>query len=153
MFVQVWQVRDTGALLSPSHGTGEYQPRREHDCWGGVLRDKASCGSSAMLAIWPPRTQTAKLFFAFLLLNTTKAQTKLRKPQQYLLAASTAEQPSNGSAHSSKVHTVHFHVAQSATTQAPSNKKNAYYNIYEVYIYIYIFIPSHLLSSPFYSLS
>ena len=34
--VKVWQVRDTGALPSPSHRTGEYQPRGEHDCWGDV---------------------------------------------------------------------------------------------------------------------
>ena len=31
------RVRDTGALLSPNHGTGEYHPRGEHDCWRGVL--------------------------------------------------------------------------------------------------------------------
>ena len=63
--------------------------------------------SSALLVIWPPRNQTKKLSFfepAFLLLNTTKAQTKLRKPQ-YLRTASTAEQPSIDPAQSSKVHT------------------------------------------------
>ena len=37
MRARVWQVRDTGALLSPSHGTGDYQPRGEHDCWEGAL--------------------------------------------------------------------------------------------------------------------
>ena len=37
--------------------------------------------------------------------HTTKAQTKLRQPQQYLHTASTAEQPAIGPAQSSKVHT------------------------------------------------
>ena len=107
----MWQVRDTGALLSPSHGTGEYQPRGEHYCWvGALLGDKASCIITALLAIlWPPRNQTTKHYkFVFepaFRLNTTKAQTKFRKPQ-YLRTASTGEQPSIGPAQQgSKVHT------------------------------------------------
>ena len=30
-------IRDPCALLSVSHGTGEYKPRRELNCWGGAL--------------------------------------------------------------------------------------------------------------------
>ena len=82
--------------------------------------------SSALLVIWPPRNQTKKLSFfepAFLLLNTTKAQTKLRKPQ-YLRTASTAEQPSIDPAQSSKVHTQYIQcVDQSATMQASRHEK------------------------------
>ena len=78
-YICVWQVRDTGALLRPSHGTGEYQPRGEHDCWGGaLLGDKASCIISSA-TIWPPRNTNNEGFVfepAFLLLNTKK-----HKPQ------------------------------------------------------------------------
>ena len=57
----MWQVRDTGALLSPSHGTGDYQPRGEHHCWEGALLGEApskvavSSDLQAILA-WLPRS-------------------------------------------------------------------------------------------------
>ena len=107
MFVLAWQVRDTGALLSPSHGTGEYQPRGEHDCWGGVLLgEKKLAVSTALLATWPPRNTNKKRFFVFepaFLLRTPRRH-KPRKPQ-YLRTVSTAQHPSIGPAQSSKVHT------------------------------------------------
>ena len=66
-----WQVRDTGALRSPSHGTGENQPRGEHGCWGGALLGETLSKlavSSALLAIWPPRnTNNREVLFLNLL--------------------------------------------------------------------------------------
>ena len=106
----MWQVRDTGALLSPSHGTGEYQPRGEHDCSGGTLLGETiivGCVSPALLR--PPRNTNNHEDFRFWTCfsssaHTTKAQTKLRKPQ-YLRTARTADQPSIGPAQSSKART------------------------------------------------
>ena len=101
--VYVWQVRDTGAFLRPSHGTGEHQPRGEHDCWGGTLLGEAMSKlavSSALLAIWPPRnTKQPPSFHSSNLLfssaHTTKAQTKLRKPtiSTYRKHSRTANRP------------------------------------------------------------
>ena len=109
-------------------GNGEYQPRGEHDCWrGALLGDKASCitSSASHMASKEHKQRSFRLFLnlLFLLLNTTKAQTKLRKPQ-YLRTASTAEQPSIGPAQSSRVHIeVRSCRPQSATTQASKHKQ------------------------------
>ena len=71
VFLWAWQVRDTGALLSPTHGTGEFQPRGEHDCWRSTLLGEtaAKAVSSALLGIiWPPRnTNNHEVLFLNLL--------------------------------------------------------------------------------------
>ena len=64
----VWQVRDTCAPLSPIHGTGEYQPRGEYDCWGGaLLGDNASFIIISSASNGLQGTQTTKLLFLNLL--------------------------------------------------------------------------------------
>ena len=55
VFLWPWQLRDTPSLLSPCHDTGEYQPRGEHDCWGGALLGETNLVSPAQLPISRPR--------------------------------------------------------------------------------------------------
>ena len=63
----------TGALLSSSHGTREYQPRGEHDCRGGALIGELAV-SSALIAIcrWNTNNLQAFVFEPALLLRTPR---------------------------------------------------------------------------------
>ena len=93
---------------------------------GEMLLETKQAVSSALLAIWPPSNTNNEAFVfepAFLLLNTTKAQTKLRKSQQYLRTASTAEQPSIGPAQSSEVHKVGTFVSTSMRQRKQAGMK------------------------------
>ena len=73
MRVCLWergQVRDTGPLHSPSHGTGEYQPRGEHDCWGSALLGETlpkllRAVSSALLAMASEEHEQNREVFVF----------------------------------------------------------------------------------------
>ena len=78
-------MRDTGALLGPSHGTGEYQPRGEQDFWGGALLGETLSKLDVSSALLAPRNTNNDEVFVFLTCffssaHTTKAQTKIRKP-------------------------------------------------------------------------
>ena len=129
--VSAWKVRDTGALLSPSHGTGEYQPRGEHDCSGGTLLGETiivGCVSPALLR--PPRNTNNHEDFRFWTCfsssaHTTKAQTKLRKPQ--LTVVSTYRKNSraafNRPCTEKQSTTVYVRVDQSETTQASTHER------------------------------
>ena len=109
----------TQALFNPSHGTGEYQPRGEHDCREVLFLERACCVMLIWMMLchqlWLPYAggsqTTTKFWFSNLFFFCAHHAGTNQAPKatvSYVCTASTIEQPSIGPAQQQSSYTITF---------------------------------------------